>query len=155
MTPDLTARRVIVASLLYYGMDLALVDDATYDEMANRVADQFGRLSALRKWQLGSAQAIRASGYQCKVTQAAAAAAVIWAEQHHPTGIVPYAHRQRPWRYSDTHAVHWLSVSEIRKSEAPARAVPVPQGGDGTALAQPVNPLENLEDFRRIGLEVA
>jgi hypothetical protein len=78
MNLDLTARRVVVASMLYYGLDSSMMSDAEFDESCKRLAAQFDQLDPVRQWQLESAEAISASGYQVKVTQAAASAAVQW-----------------------------------------------------------------------------
>ena len=82
MTLDLTARRVIVASALYYGLDTPMMPDAEYDALTVQLADNWDDLDGVRKWQLGSARAIRASGNHVKLTQLAQGGVLGWLYLH-------------------------------------------------------------------------
>lgn len=69
MTPDLAARRVVVHSFLYYGLDTSLIEDSEFDNLCKIAADGWDQLDPARKKQLGSAAKIRTSGYHCKISR--------------------------------------------------------------------------------------
>jgi len=92
---DLTARRVVCASMLYYGLDQSVMSDAEFDEACKRLAAEFDQLGPIRQWQLDSAEAIAASGFKIKVTVAAANAAVSWLKTTQPNAT---AQIMRNWR---------------------------------------------------------
>jgi hypothetical protein len=92
---DLIARRVVMSSMLYYGLDTSLWSDADYDEGCKRLVAEFDQLDPMRQWQLDSAEAISASGFKVKVTQAAAHGALAWLQS---TGNNRLIYRTRAWR---------------------------------------------------------
>jgi hypothetical protein len=76
---DLTARRVVMASMLYYGLDSpSMMTDGEFDKACVRLAEEWDRLEPVRKWQLHSPEAIHTTGNHVKVTAQAASAAVHW-----------------------------------------------------------------------------
>lgn len=68
MTPDLAARKVMVASYMYYVLDESPMEDHEFDQLCQYVADHWDELSAARKFCLGDPEAIRASGAYIKYT---------------------------------------------------------------------------------------
>ena len=81
MDIDLAARRIVMASYLYYRRDKSIITDADFDAYCKLVADNWDKLKPLRQWQLGSAEDIRASGYMVRVTVAAEDGAYAWYRQ--------------------------------------------------------------------------
>lgn len=77
---DLAARRVVMLSMLYYGLDVSLLPDTEFDLMCKRLSDEWDELDPFRQWQLVNRDDIRASGFHTKVTPAAAYGAISWAK---------------------------------------------------------------------------
>lgn len=86
MSIDLKARQIIMASWLYYEMNVSIMTDAEFDAMSQQVAaeiewfDAMGEcgIQPVRLVQLGEADALRASGYHIKITQQGIGGAVAW-----------------------------------------------------------------------------
>lgn len=94
---DRKARLCVMASMLYYGLNVTMMPDTAYDQMAKYVSDNWKKLTPLRQWQLGTAEEIAASGFRAKVTLLAADACVDWMLRHG----VPLSGQvtiTRPWR---------------------------------------------------------
>jgi hypothetical protein len=104
---DLCARKVVMASMLYYGLDLSIVPDSEFDQWCRRLSKNWGRLDRIRQWQLGSPEELSSTGYHVKVTQAAANAAVDWAK---PRGKVEI---KRNWEWSKRYQVHFLQPTDF------------------------------------------
>ncbi len=106
---DLHARKVIVASLLYYRHDQSMMSDTTFDAMCREIASRWKELSPIRQFMLGSARLIRSSGNHVKVTTLAEGAAYAWMRAHRaePGEVGPIS----DWQFSDVHQVHWAEVS--------------------------------------------
>lgn len=109
--PDLTARKVIMTSMCYYGLNISLVTDAEYDAMCQRVAKLWSRIDETRQWQLGTPEAIRTSGYRVKVTLYAASAAVGWLKAAGYQGRVEF---RREWRFHKQRQVRWLYPEDFK-----------------------------------------
>lgn len=77
---DLVARKVLCLSLLYYGLDVSLVQDQEFDAMCKRLHDEWEGLDPFRQWQLEPRADIRASGFHAKITPAAAHGALSWSD---------------------------------------------------------------------------
>jgi hypothetical protein len=109
---DAKARRVIMASVLYYGCDFSAVNDEEFDQLCEDVANDWSDLHPFRRWQLGSTDEIRASGFGIRATQYSVAGALRWYDSvcRHRIKIVP----TEEWRYCEEHLVHWLRVTEFR-----------------------------------------
>lgn len=75
---DLAARRVIMSSMLYYGLDKPVLSDAEFDDLCRRVADNWNMLSEQRRICLGSPDEIRTTGVHVKITTQAEGAAIDW-----------------------------------------------------------------------------
>lgn len=75
MSPDLAARKVIVAAYLYYRLDSPTMDDSEYDKLSVFVSENWDDLHPDRKWCCGSAADIRAGGSHIKFTTVAVCAA--------------------------------------------------------------------------------
>ena len=105
---DLTARKVIMASLLYYGLDQPIVSDQEYDDCCIRLYRLWFRLDPFRQWQLGTREQIKTTGYHVKVTKAAVGGSVAWLG----TGkaIIP----ANEWQWSKRHRVHWLTPENFK-----------------------------------------
>ena len=73
---DLAARRVICASMAYYGLDTSLMPDSEYDGLCQFVAEFWDELEPDRQWALCSPEQIRTSGYHVKVSSQAQMATV-------------------------------------------------------------------------------
>ncbi len=109
---DLKARKIVMASLLYYGADTAIIPDCDFDQLCKEVIAGWDELSGFRRWQLGSPEELRASGYHIKTTIASWSAAHAWYEllHDHRIAIVP----TQDWRFSEEKQVRWLPVTEFR-----------------------------------------
>lgn len=108
MSLDLAARQVVVASVCYYGLDLNVMDDAEYDALAARLAAEWDSLDPIRKWMLGSAREIAASGFHVNATGAAISSVA---------SLVPFRiNRNRKWRHSKVHRVDYLKPNEIERA---------------------------------------
>ena len=101
----LMARRIVVASYLYYRHDCSMMLDGEFDSLCKRVADRWRELEPLRQWQLGSAQDIRASGFRVKVTRAAEGAAWDWMREERVA--IDRAKCITSWRHSAVHRLDW------------------------------------------------
>jgi len=88
---DLQARKIIMASYLYYERNISLLTDAEFDQLCVVVAGELEWLDAMdmaggapdsidpvRCIQLGSADELRTSGYHIKVTQLSVSGACAW-----------------------------------------------------------------------------
>lgn len=75
---DLCARKVLMASFLYYSLDVSAVPDGTYDEWCRRLSDNWDDLDRYRQWQLGSPEELLTSGYHVKITYATIGGALSW-----------------------------------------------------------------------------
>lgn len=108
---DLTARQVIVASILYYAADETFAPDCDFDNACLRLADQWPQLSPIIKWQLGSAEEIAASGFHIKVTAASVGGAISVLEARFGKTI------DRPSLLDGdrdfTHRVNWWGISTL------------------------------------------
>ena len=62
MSPDLAARRVIVAAYAYYVLDQPVMDDAEYDRLSRYVARNWDDLDEDRQWALDTPEQTRSSG---------------------------------------------------------------------------------------------
>jgi len=80
-TVSLVARRVIVTSAAYYGLDVSLVPDTTFDLWCKRLHDEWDDLDGLTQWKLGDPQSIRTSGFHCRLTEVDAGGLVSWLKQ--------------------------------------------------------------------------
>lgn len=68
LTPDLAARKALVAAYLYYVHDAPTISDARFDQLCNIAADGWDQLHPTRQWQLESPEATRATGMHFKFT---------------------------------------------------------------------------------------
>ena len=103
---ETAARRVLVASLLYYRHDLSVVNDAEFDDECAFLARRWSALPALLQWQLGSAEAVAASGFRCRVTMATEGGARAWASR--VLGTRPPFVPIGEWRWSELRQVRWV-----------------------------------------------
>lgn len=75
---DLTARKVIMSSMLYYGLDEPILSDGEFDEYCKRLAKEWDNLDNQRQFCLGSPEKISTSGFHVKVSMAAEMGAISW-----------------------------------------------------------------------------
>ena len=66
--PDLAGRWVIMLSHLYYDRAVSIIPDFEFDRLCRYVSDHFDEISPVVQWQLGSAEAIKSSGFHVKIT---------------------------------------------------------------------------------------
>ncbi len=109
---DLIARKVIMASLIYYSLDEAIISDAQFDKWCQKLSNLWFRLDTYRQWQLGSRMEIRATGFHIKVSTASYGGAVSWLDTHDllRAPVVP----AKEWQLSKRHGVHYLSVNDFQ-----------------------------------------
>jgi hypothetical protein len=112
---DLCARRVVMASMAYYGLDEPVMTDADYDSSCLRLAEQWAELQPIRKWQLGSAEAISTTGNHVRVTTYAEHGLIVWMEE---LGLLRgrRCHRTKRQTFNKTHGVHWNRAGEYQWS---------------------------------------
>lgn len=84
------------------------MSDEQYDRLAMGVADRWDRLDPFLQWQLGSADAIRATGFHIKVTKMGEHAAIAWYQSR--CNSLPHGDAIKDWRYSKNGQVHWVTV---------------------------------------------
>lgn len=101
LTPDLAARKILVAAYLYYNHDRSIMSDGEYDKLSQYVANHWDELPPIRQWCLGSAEATRATGMHFKFTTYCTAAA------RHLVGPLPADNEF----YDETHRVHYTVVT--------------------------------------------
>lgn len=105
---DLMARRIVMASYLYYRHDISIMSDNDFDAMCLSTASQWNSLAPFRQWQLGSRQEIKSSGFHVKMTHLAESAAWLWAKDQ--------KHTPRPelllvnWKWSSQHQLEWSTL---------------------------------------------
>lgn len=83
--------------------------DHEFDALCLYAADHWDELEPIRRWQLGSADAIRASGSHCRVTTYAAYSALQWLKD---TGRTPTPEEigYVTWTFNKEHRVYWTSA---------------------------------------------
>jgi hypothetical protein len=106
---DLAARRVAIASYLYYRHDTSMMSDSDFDQLCNQVADNWELLSPLRRFMLGSPEEIRASGYHVLMTDHAISSAHSWLRENNLSGNVN-AGAPTQYKFSKEHQLHWTSI---------------------------------------------
>jgi hypothetical protein len=108
MTPDLAARKIIVAAYMYYVLDDSPMDDGEYDKLSQYVADHWDQLDLVRQWQLGSPGDIRASGMSIKFTVIAVCAAreLFW-KRNKRCSDYPYPHK---WKTDRTMKLRYVTA---------------------------------------------
>jgi hypothetical protein len=104
---DLIARQIVMAAYLYYRLDDPVLSDGDFDKLCQTAADRWDELDKFRQWQLGSAEAIRASGYQVRVTRLAEAGAWAWFKKVKGRDPRSSVGRIWRWRHSKRHRVDW------------------------------------------------
>lgn len=88
MTADLRARRLLMAAHLYYDRHHNVMSDAAYDALSLQVISDMEmmasglpgveQIQAIRLYQLGSVEDLRASGFHLKFTRATIGGAESW-----------------------------------------------------------------------------
>jgi NAD-dependent DNA ligase len=102
MSPDLAARRILVAAYCYYVLDTSPMSDAEYDKLSNIVADHWDELPPVRQWALGNPTDTRASGSHFKFTTLTVDAARHLVKTEHP-----YPSK---WSFNKEHQVHYVTA---------------------------------------------
>ena len=115
MEIDGVARQVVCASLLYYSLDIPMLEDGEFDRMCCLLHDLWEDLSPIRQWQLGSAEEIRSSGNFTKATMAAAYASAQWMEDKGFPRVK--GHMFYPDRSWNVHTQYgrWLPVTAFKR----------------------------------------
>lgn len=98
LPPDYVARKVIINAFLYYVLDAPVIPDSEYDRFANYVADHWDELHPDRKWALGSAEQIRATGYHIKFSSLAVGAALNYHKYNTGEILEDWRHGHPVWR---------------------------------------------------------
>ena len=86
MSPDLKARRVLMASWLYYEQGVSVISDAEFDQLCADVAEELEwneamgecDIDPLRVFQLGTAEELRATGCHVWLTYSTVGGAISW-----------------------------------------------------------------------------
>ena len=92
MTPDLKARRVLMASWLYYEQGVSVISDAEFDRLCQEVAEELEwheatcppegpcecDIDPIRVFQLGTAEELRATGCHVWLTYSTVGGAISW-----------------------------------------------------------------------------
>jgi len=86
MSPDLKARRVLMASWLYYEQGVSVISDAEFDALCRDVAEELEwheamgecDIDPLRVFQLGTAEELRATGCHVWLTHSTVGGAISW-----------------------------------------------------------------------------
>lgn len=117
MEMDLYARQLVVASLLYYSLDMECMSDGEFDEKVQIVAQNFDKLDPVRRWMLGSAESMLISGFKFRATVAAAHAAAHKVRSIRGSGSGPVIYPTNQWQFSKKHQLEWLYVSQFSLSQ--------------------------------------
>lgn len=111
---DFKARQCVMASMLYYGLDVSFMPDTEYDKCATFVAEHWKLLTPLRQWMVGKPEDITTSGFRVKVTLLAANASVEWMILHKiPMPSKPPITITRPWRHDKRQGLRYLHTNEF------------------------------------------
>ena len=78
MNVNQVARLLIMSAYLYYRCDSPVISDGEYDKLSLYVAEHWEELDEQLQWQLGDADAIRATGMGILITQMGMGAAHHW-----------------------------------------------------------------------------
>ena len=103
-----TARRVLMASFLYYRHDLSVMSDDDFDRACRFLARRWRALDDHLRWQLESPEAIAATGYHCRITMQCEGGATMWASRVGLGRIkrVPMSEWVR--QFDEKRQVHWV-----------------------------------------------
>lgn len=110
---DLAARQCVMASMLYYALDVNVMSDHDYDRLSLLVSTHHKLLTPLRQWMVGKAEEIRSSGFQCRVTMLAADAALNWIASK-GMSLRDGVQITRPWRNDKRQGLRFLHTNEFR-----------------------------------------
>lgn len=112
MTPDMKARRVLMAAWLYYEKSVSVVSDEEFDRMCRDVAEELEwhdvigecDIAPIRVTQLGTAEQLRASAFHVLLTHATIGAAMSWYAEENPD-VTPLSDLKGSvgWRTDTTH----------------------------------------------------
>jgi len=103
------ARRVIMASYIYYRHSETIVSDRKFDRWCQIVADEWDDLDRFLRWQLGTPQDIRATGMHVRVTLLAEHAAFAWFKERMGYRLKSSnAVAEDEWRWSEKRQVRWV-----------------------------------------------
>ena len=108
VTPSLGARKLIMASYLYYRRASPIIDDGQFDKLAWGVAQRWDRLDPALQWQLGSKLEILSTGSHFKITKASEAGACFW--HHAIKGVMPHGEPIDDWIWDDERQLSWASA---------------------------------------------
>lgn len=97
-----------MSCFLYYRCASPVLTDGEYDALVEEAASGWKHLEPIRKWQLGSPDAIRATGYHVKITGLAMSAALDWHLRE--KGFPPGMSSRGAWKYSKKFDVHWFGA---------------------------------------------
>ena len=106
---DYIARRVLMASYLYYRHDKSMMSDERFDEMCRTLAHRWLALDPLLQWQLGSAHDLGGGGAHCKITFACESGALSWAKEHLKVTLPLIPHDE--FKFNAVFRVHWTYAS--------------------------------------------
>lgn len=106
---DNMARKVLMASLLYYRHDTLIMPDGDFDRICLRLAVRWFALDPHLKWQMGSAHDLGAGGAHVKITKACEGGALAWAKTRLLTTLPALPDSE--WKWDESRALHWASAS--------------------------------------------
>lgn len=107
---DLTARRAIATSIAYYSLETSIVDDHEFDKWCLRLYDEWDQLEDFRKWQLGDALSIRASGFHIKATERDLGGVAHWMKEK---GLLTHKVGVRSWKSSRRFKLRYTSLDQV------------------------------------------
>jgi hypothetical protein len=108
LTPDLAARKIIVAAYMYYVLDDGPMTDHEYDAMSKYVADNWDQLDPVRQWQLGNPGSTAAGGSHIKFTVIAVdCARHLFFERNKRAPDYPYPHK---WKTDRTMKLRYVTA---------------------------------------------
>lgn len=131
---DTKARRILMASVLYYGCDTSIVSDRRYDRWCREVADTWELLDPFRQWQLRSPDDIRSSGFDVRVTSATIGGAAFWMVEEGLLDEGEYIYPRRDWKRSEKHGVYFLFPENFgigKRPKPPAKKSTKATSGSG------------------------
>ena len=108
---DHAARLILMSCYLYYYCDSPVLNDGDFDSLCLYVAEHWAELTDLRKYQLGSPEQIKTSGFHVKLSSMACEGSVSWHEAI--KGFIPTNMPYVKMNYNKEHRLHLSGENEM------------------------------------------
>lgn len=114
---DLIARKVLMASFLYYGLGESVISDDQFDKWCRKLAKRWDHLDEVRQWQLGgSPKDLLATAYHVRIAWATVYGALSWLNSLRQSKNRKVWYTKEP-RFSKRRRLNYFSPSDFRYAE--------------------------------------